>query len=91
MVKAVSVLTVQYKCCHAFATLTIKAQIYFYHLLHHCCHTIIVNMIRFVNLEKAFDRVPREVISSLYKQMSSSLCTCYPLYHYISCVPTSDN
>jgi len=22
----------------------------------------------------------------LYKQMSSSLCTCYPLYHYISCV-----
>jgi len=23
--------------------------------------------------------------------MSSSLCTCYPLNHYISCVPTSDN
>jgi len=22
---------------------------------------------------------------------STSLCTCYPLYHYISCVPTSDN
>jgi len=28
---------------------------------------------------------------NLYKQMSSSLCTCYSLYHYISCVPTSDN
>ena len=28
---------------------------------------------------------------NVYKQMSSSLCTCYPLYHYISCVPTSGN
>ena len=27
---------------------------------------------------------------NLYKQMTSSLCTCYSLYH-ISCVPTSDN
>jgi len=23
--------------------------------------------------------------------MTSSLCTCYPLYNYTSCVPTSDN
>ena len=28
---------------------------------------------------------------NLYKQMTSSLCTCHLLYHYISCVPTSDN
>jgi len=25
---------------------------------------------------------------NLYKQMTSSLCTCYPIYHCISCVPT---
>jgi len=29
--------------------------------------------------------------SNLCKQMTSSHCTCYLLYHYISCVPTSDN
>jgi len=23
--------------------------------------------------------------------MTSSLCTCFPLYHYTSCVPTCDN
>jgi len=28
---------------------------------------------------------------NLYKQMSSTLCICYPLYHYIFFVPTSDN
>jgi len=22
---------------------------------------------------------------------STCFCSCYPLYHYISCVPTSDN
>ena len=27
----------------------------------------------------------------LYKWMTSSLSTCYPLYHCISCVPISDN
>ena len=29
--------------------------------------------------------------SNLYKLMTSSLCTCFPLYHYTSCVPTCDN
>jgi len=28
---------------------------------------------------------------NLYKETTSSVCTCYPLYQYISCVPTSDN
>ena len=37
--------------------------------------------------------VPHWLLDSrnLYKQMTSSLCTCYPLYHYISCATTSDN